>query len=1256
MTGTYGVGKEYKTEWLDAGGNVLKTIERIWENRENLSWWQDPLPYYYGSNTINYGSRPCVSPPDLDSRITEEKTTLVDANLVSKIVYQYDPIVKYNLLTDVFEYDYGLGQPSNLLRRTHTDYIKSEGVYDVTHGRAIRGLVSDRWVSSDSSGNNKVSFSHYEYDNYSSNITHAPLVSRPNVTGFNTIDYGISNYARGNITAFTRYANAATQSGAVTVYSQYDNLGNVVKIIDAKGNISTVSYNDNFGFPDGEARTSIQPSHLNGQNTFAFATSSTNPLGWTTYSQFDYYLGEEVDEEDANGVVDSTFYEDPLDRKTKEIEANNLLSFRRQERTIYDDANRRLETRSDLFLFGDELLKSEVFYDTLEREIEDRDYENGNGYIAIKTEYDALGRLKKLTNPYRPMSGEQAKWKITRYDALDRITESEDPDGAIVRRKFYGNEILVTDQASKSRKGQIDPLGRLRKILEDPVLPNDQNPQIRFNYETTYEYDALGNLITSNQGDQKRTFTYDCLSRLLTAANPESGTVTFTYDANNNLTTKTDARGITITNIYDAINRPLTKDYSDSTPDATYTYEDLNVPNSTGKLTKLETSASITKYTNFDILGQTLSSQQITAGKTYDFSYSYDLSGNLKTETYPSTRAVNFQYNNDGNLASVTSRSDQAAVERIYASNFAYASHGAVQSLRLGNGKFENIQFNSNLQPTQIGLGTSTTDTGLWKLIYNFGTTDNNGNVKSQIIIVPTQGSSEGFTAVQNYTYDALNRLQQADEKLLNYTQNNCNSNPSKCWKQTFSYDRYGNRRFDMSQTTIPSPNGTVMKIVNPTINIQNNRFIYDQDNDRVEDYKYDLSGNLIQDAEGKKFSYNGENKQIEVRNNNNQVLVAYEYDGDGNRVKKIVPGTGEVTIYVYDISGVLAAEYTINAPIINNPAINYLTADILGSPRVITDGFGNVVGRRDFMPFGEDIHAGIGNRTIGSKYDSDSIKQKFTSKERDEETGLDYFEARYYSSKFGRFTTSDEFLGGPEELIEFDGMMGHNPSFYAELAEPQSLNKYQYCLNNPLRYIDQDGHQTLVADGFLSWTLRIPAAPLVPVLVTQASIAILSMNGGPDSTSDDCAACGLHNKREQTRFERQDNRQRRNGSPSENSKPSNSPASGGARSGGGGKTPQKGGREGKPMTRKGKKSVIERNRAMNKGKTKCSNCGVTTVKAKQTKKGVKRPKRETQVDHIEPQSKGGSGTPDNGQVLCRSCNIQKGNKMPEKKPKQRIP
>jgi RHS repeat-associated protein len=82
--------------------------------------------------------------------------------------------------------------------------------------------------------------------------------------------------------------------------------------------------------------------------------------------------------------------------------------------------------------------------------------------------------------------------------------------------------------------------------------------------------------------------------------------------------------------------------------------------------------------------------------------------------------------------------------------------------------------------------------------------------------------------------------------------------------------------------------------------------------------------------------------------------------------------------------------------------------------------------------------------------------------------------------------------------------------------------------------------------------------------------------------------------------------------------------------------------RVGKDFTKSGKEAVIDVNKAKNGGKVKCEGCGTTTKVATQSKRGVTPSKKERQVDHKKAKSKGGSGTPDNGQVLCRGCNIRK--------------
>jgi RHS repeat-associated protein len=174
------------------------------------------------------------------------------------------------------------------------------------------------------------------------------------------------------------------------------------------------------------------------------------------------------------------------------------------------------------------------------------------------------------------------------------------------------------------------------------------------------------------------------------------------------------------------------------------------------------------------------------------------------------------------------------------------------------------------------------------------------------------------------------------------------------------------------------------------------------------------------------------------------QETVYYVYDGDGRRVQKFVGNT--VTTYVYDAGGQLAAEY--GPPTDSGTA--YLTADNLGSTRLVTNG--TEIKRYDYLPFGEEIPQGSYGRDTtypAAAYPSgtlDTQAMKFTGKERDAESGLDYFGARYYSSGQGRFTTPD-WSAKPE------------PVPYADLSNPQSLNLYAYVRDNPLTDRDLDGH-----------------------------------------------------------------------------------------------------------------------------------------------------------------------------------------------------
>ncbi|MCX4245982.1 HNH endonuclease [Paraliomyxa miuraensis] len=86
--------------------------------------------------------------------------------------------------------------------------------------------------------------------------------------------------------------------------------------------------------------------------------------------------------------------------------------------------------------------------------------------------------------------------------------------------------------------------------------------------------------------------------------------------------------------------------------------------------------------------------------------------------------------------------------------------------------------------------------------------------------------------------------------------------------------------------------------------------------------------------------------------------------------------------------------------------------------------------------------------------------------------------------------------------------------------------------------------------------------------------------------------------------------------------------------------------RAGKPFTRKGKAEIDTANAQRNGGVNLCENCGTQVVPGQRSQRGVRPPGNERQRDHIIPKSKGGDGSPSNGQVLCRDCNLDKSDKL----------
>lgn len=1128
-------GREYKTETLstsETGTPVLRRVEQTWAQSPDtglLVWW---------ANGLSNG-------PSMNPRVVETVTTLMDSSpyKVSKQTV-INPVTlavgfdQYNNQTDAWETDYvNEGSSWVWLRHSHTDYLTTndvngksyntmagtDSVPDIANTIHIRRLPKEQVVYSvnpatGADSSSAAAHTKYYYDQWT-------LTPRSNISGLDA-NFTASYAPRGNLTRNSSWLNDTTAGTWINTDVKYDVAGNVVESIDARNNSTLFNYEDRFGATNGDVNSYSVPLELStptpAQSSYAFVTSVSNALGHTSHAKYDFYLGVPVDGQDVNGVVASGYYTnaqqqtDPLDRPFKMVTAVGT-SVQSQSSFSYNDAARMVTVTSDRDAYNDNLLKTETFYDKLGRTTETRAYESATAYITSKQEYDALGRVKRSYNPYRTTSDPTYGWTETNYDALGRFTTVKTSDNALISTVYDNNKVMTTDQAGRARRTITDALGRLTQVVEDPN---------GLSYPTNYTYDVLGNLRKveqgqTGQGAQYRYFMYDSLSRLLYAWNPEQGvipnlTVTgdalvdgnsqwslkYTYDVNGNLDIRTDARNIETNYDYDVLNRNTTVTYSQNanTPNITNRYDHATLAYAKGRLWQTETTGdegTLATINSFDALGRALSqSQQFKTGGAWSAAYTsqqtYRITGSVNTKTYPSGHTTSYGYDTAGRLSSFTGNLGDG-VSRTYSSNIAYDEGGRMLEEQYGTqtALYHKQRYNIRGQLYDVRLSTLSRaqsandwDRGCLAFYYNSDThggssVTNNGNLTKAESYIPNSDGS--YNMLQDrYDYDSLNRLQSVSEYQWG---------TQSVFTQAYSYDRFGNRQINSAAST---------SNVNTTqfaINTSNNRL--GVPSGQPGQMLYDAAGNLTTDtySRGDTRTYDGESRLI-TNTDSVSALSRYTYDSSGKRVRRTI--SSQQTWQVYGIGGEMVAEYAANASpssvqkeygyrggellvtATSTAEVQWLISDHLGTPRMIADHTGSLSGvkRHDYLPFGEEIFAGTGGRTSLQGYAADNVRQKFTKYERDSETGLDFAQARYYSNAQGRFTSID--AAGPE------------------LANPQTLNKYRYALNNPLRFVDKNGLYEKDVHELLTRALAIGAG-----FEVSAATRIAAANQGTDDSPD---------------------------------------------------------------------------------------------------------------------------------------------------------
>ncbi|HWY23089.1 MAG TPA: RHS repeat-associated core domain-containing protein [Candidatus Acidoferrum sp.] len=1153
---------------LYAGGNSSSSVIDALGNKTTYTFTNSPLFYetirqaYSGTSTL---VETVASAPSCWGS-SQETVTLNNNNLVTQKTlplnlppytwygYQTTSTATSNPVVTTSEYDYGTGSHGPLLRQTLTT-LMAVNPFNGQNYTTLPVHVLGRKLSEvvqDGSGNT-VAQTQYEYDNYSSTAPHAVITASGATQHDST--YSTSYTTRGNVTATTRWLN--TTSSWLQTTNTYDDAGNVLGNTDPRSNTTNFSYADNF--TDGTNHSAIANvtkttypvtngvSHIErkqyyfntalsaascGQN-FPAATACTNSatLPQPDYANFTYdSLGRLILTNVGDGGQTSVCYSDDPGSgcngsapqlsvtTTKLITATTSLV----NVTLLDGVGRTVQTQ----------LTSDP---------------DGTDYVDIA--YDGLGRVLTRSNPRRASGSTTDGTTTYVYDALSRVCAVVQPDGAAVSQcpttaprgdvftqydvttTHPGDCTIVTDEVGNQRMSCSDALGRLTGVWEAPNLTST------YNFDTYYTYDTLNNLLSVTQKGggssnwRTRTFTYDSLSRLLCAANPEVQAVTcptsatgtfpfgatlYTYDSNSNVLTKTapspnqpstgTATVTTTYTSYDALNRLTGKSYNDTytlnppTPSVAYGYDAVALTGCTknppgladtypvGRRTTMCDGSGATSWKH-DTMGRVLSERRTIGAVAGDFETdTYNLDGSPSSVTTLGY-GVSYTYNRAARPITATYYGTNPATK--FVSGATYAPPGELATMTMGSttsfsGIVTNNAYNMRLQPILLSAGVAGQNP-VFSLCFDFhlgvavtapspcsfsaSTLGNNGNVYQ---IVNNRSSDR----TENFNYDALNRIQQAysSGSIWGETYSPTATSPGIA-PSTPGIDAWGN---------LTNRSGVIGKNSTDPLACPANT------NNHLTTCSlgYDPAGNVTSNG-SVSYVYDAENRLIATSG------YSYIYDGDGQRVEKCTPqgstqdtcasgatgtlywrGIGSDPLSETDLAGSVQNTYVFfNGQRVarsDSTGIHYYFSDHLGTHGVMENATATVCEQDiDYYPYG------------GVQNDYCALVQqhyKFTGKERDSESNLDYFGARHYASTMGRFMSPDRYnamlirqnmeaAGLPSDAAQsfFDGY----------LENPQSWNQYSYVRNNPLTLVDPtgaapvDGHHLIISRNVLTGVAR---------------------------------------------------------------------------------------------------------------------------------------------------------------------------------------
>ena len=823
--------------------------------------------------------------------------------------------------------------------------------------------------------------------------------------------------AMGNVTVdyhdtLLRLIRQDDAKGNSTHY-EYDAAGNRISVTDKMGKLTSYSYDalgnvtsktDAFGKTssvtyDGSNNPLTRTDALGNVTRFAYDAKgnllSVRDALNNTASNTYNSAGQVLTTTDARSNVTTNTY----DARGNLIQVTDALG--NYTFFSYDGAGRRL-TRSDA------LNRTTTYaYDSNDNLLSTTDpyqksitatYDGNNNRLSFK---DKRGNATRFAYDVKDLLSSTtdalSKTVVNAYDALDRKTSVTDKNNNITQFAYdgAGNLTNTTDALSQLTQFAFDANGN-RLSVTDPL-----------GHVSRFTYDALNRQVIEQDplGNQTQTI-YDDLGRAASVTNAKNQLTVLSYDKIGRLIQVTDANGGTLKYGYDA-NGNRTSMIDPNGHVTSYAYNALN-----RLITKTEPLGAV-RY-QYDAVGNRT---QVTKANGAVIGYAYDNLDRLQSITYPDAGTVTFSYDFDGNRTSMTDSLGSAGAQYDALSRMTAYTDAFSQTVSYGydaNSNRTSIVYPGNKAVAYVfdplNRMSRVTD---W-ITYNY---DAAGRLTSSI-------NPNGVTTI--YGFDDANRMTSVSHS----------AGANTVASYAYTLDQIGNHK-QVTQTE-PLP-----QVMTPgTVN-----YAYDAENRQSSingvANTFDLNGNMT--AKGSNtYAYDFEDrlKQVTIGGTSSQ----YQYDGLGRRYARTSAGT--TTRYVLDLNGnlskVLMETNTVGAVsayyiyglglvsrISSAGTSSYYHFDSRGSTIAITDGTGNVTDKYAYDPFGK-----ISN-SQGATLNPFKYVGQFGV--MDEGNGLYYIRARYYDAQIGRFINKDPKAGNDK-----DG---------------QSLNRYAYASNNPVRFVDVSGY-----------------------------------------------------------------------------------------------------------------------------------------------------------------------------------------------------